>query len=205
MDNSSSRKSGWTLTLGILLMLLGIVTLSAQVFTTFFSVLFLGWMLIIGGVAEFFYGFFSGSMGRAFVFFLGGIMSFVIGGVIAANPVISAGTFTILIGVFMVVVGVYKTLASIINRFPNWGWSFIGGIATILLGVLIFSHWPSSGLWIIGLFIGVELFISGFVLMGNAFRPAEYDEPSYGSSAYVSGAKGGSAEKNIKGESNDNE
>jgi uncharacterized membrane protein HdeD (DUF308 family) len=36
------------------------------------------------------------------------------------------------------------------------------GVLNIILGMLIYVQWPYSGLWIIGLFISVELMIQGF-------------------------------------------
>lgn len=195
MNSARAQHSGWTMILGVFLMILGILTLSVQVFTTLVSVSFLGWMLILGGVLEFMYGFFSGSVGRAFLFFLGGIITFFVGVLIAANPALSAGTFTLIIGLFMVFTGIYKAFSSLVNRYPNWGWIFTSGIVSFLLGSMIFAQWPFSGLWVIGLFIGVELFISGFVLMVNAFKPAEYVDQRYKESAYISGAKGGSVKK----------
>lgn len=189
--------SGWKLTFGILLMILGIITLSAQVFTTIVSLLFLGWMLIIAGVGEFFYGFFSGSLGRAALYFIIGILTFLIGAFIIAYPGVSVASITLIIGFYMITAGLYKTLSSIFVRYAQWGWNFFAGIVTFLLGSLILAQFPASGLWVIGLFIGVEIFIMGFAMTVNAFQPS-YEEVSYPRSAYMGGAKGGKSEKEKK-------
>src|SRR5690242_17473007 len=110
---SSTNRSGWSLVLGILLMILGFLTLGSMIYTAYVSLVFIGWMLIIGGIAEFFYGFFSGSLGRAFLFFIGGILSFIIGAIIAVYPGISASTFTLLIGIFMLCVGIFNAFSSL--------------------------------------------------------------------------------------------
>ena len=44
----------------------------------------------------------------------------------------------------------------------NWGWPLIGGIAAIFLGFMILARWPISGLWVIGLFVAIELILSGW-------------------------------------------
>jgi uncharacterized membrane protein HdeD (DUF308 family) len=193
--NSSVNHKRWSITFGIILMILGLATLSAQVFTTIISVFFLGWMLIWGGIAEFFYGFFSGSVGRALLYFLGGIVTVVVGEALAFYPEISAANITVIIGLYMVIVGIYKVFASIINRYSGWGWNFVSGIVMFLLGEMIFNHWPMSGLWVIGLFIGVEFLITGFGLTVNAFRSTEYEAPNYQGAGYVSGEKGGRVKK----------
>jgi uncharacterized membrane protein HdeD (DUF308 family) len=46
------RNWGWFLTLGILLVVLGMIALGASVAMTIASVMLFGWLLIIGGVLE---------------------------------------------------------------------------------------------------------------------------------------------------------
>lgn len=196
--NYSKSHSGWTIALGISLLILGIITLSAQVFTTLVSLVFLGWMLAIGGIGEFFYGFFSGSFGRAILYFIGGIVTFVIGASIVLFPGISALTITFLIGMYMLLIGMYKTLSSLFVRYPSWGWNFASGIVSFILGAIIFAGWPVSGLWVIGLFIGVELFVRGFAMTLDASKPEYRERKVYHDSAYMSGAKGGKSGKEKK-------
>jgi uncharacterized membrane protein HdeD (DUF308 family) len=164
--------TGWTIVLGILLTTLGIMTIFIQVFTSVVSVIFLCWMLIIGGIAEFFYGFFLKSLGRAFAFFLEGIFSFVTGMLIIILPGLSISTITLFICICMLAIGIYNISSSILRRYQNWGWIFAGGSLMATLGFIILAQWPVSGLWVIGLFIGIQLFVSGFSLMINAFKPA---------------------------------
>ena len=38
----------------------------------------------------------------------------------------------------------------------------ISHIVTLILGGIIISQWPVSGLWVIGLFIAIDLIISGW-------------------------------------------
>ena len=41
----------------------------------------------------------------------------------------------------------------------------IGGILTLVLGILIFAKWPASSLIVIGTFISIELIINGWSAM----------------------------------------
>src|SRR5438876_1096439 len=43
----------------------------------------------------------------------------------------------------------------------NSGWVLFDGIITLILGFLIWAHWPSSSVWVIGTLIGVSLIFSG--------------------------------------------
>jgi len=42
----------------------------------------------------------------------------------------------------------------------------IDGVITILLGLMIYTQWPSSSLWAIGTLVGVSLMISGISRIG---------------------------------------
>ncbi len=54
-------------------------------------------------------------------------------------------------------------------RFPHWGWVLFNGIITLILGIIIWRQWPVSGLWVIGLFIGIDLIISGWAWIMLSF------------------------------------
>jgi uncharacterized membrane protein HdeD (DUF308 family) len=47
------------------------------------------------------------------------------------------------------------------GELDGWGWMVFAGILNIILGLLIYAQWPASGLWVIGLFISIELIIQG--------------------------------------------
>jgi len=40
---------------------------------------------------------------------------------------------------------------------------------TLLLGLIILAHWPVSGLYILGIFLGVDLVIAGASWIGIGF------------------------------------
>ncbi|MBE8233040.1 MAG: hypothetical protein HAW67_04835 [Endozoicomonadaceae bacterium] len=47
------------------------------------------------------------------------------------------------------------------DRSSGWGWVAFGGVINIILGVMVYQQWPASGLWVIGMFISIELIIQG--------------------------------------------
>jgi uncharacterized membrane protein HdeD (DUF308 family) len=58
--------------------------------------------------------------------------------------------------------------------FKNWFWPLLSGIISIILGLIIINQWPVSGLWVIGLFVAVELITNGWsaVMIALAAREA---------------------------------
>jgi uncharacterized membrane protein HdeD (DUF308 family) len=47
------------------------------------------------------------------------------------------------------------------ERFSGWNWVLLNGIVTLFLGLMIYKQWPASGLWVIGLFVGIDLIFDG--------------------------------------------
>jgi uncharacterized membrane protein HdeD (DUF308 family) len=47
-----------------------------------------------------------------------------------------------------------------------WIWVGASGVITLLLGLIILAHWPVSGLYILGLLLGIDLIIAGVGWMG---------------------------------------
>ena len=56
----------------------------------------------------------------------------------------------------------------------GWPWPLLSGIISIALGAMIIAKWPVSGLWVIGLFIAIELIFHGwsYVFVALAARKA---------------------------------
>jgi len=55
----------------------------------------------------------------------------------------------------------FQLITPFVVSLPDWGWHALNGVITLLLGILILAQWPVSGLWVIGLFVGIELIFYG--------------------------------------------
>ncbi len=47
-------------------------------------------------------------------------------------------------------------------KFPGWSWGVFDGVVTLVLGILLWAEWPWSGLWFLGLAVGVSLVLRGW-------------------------------------------
>jgi uncharacterized membrane protein HdeD (DUF308 family) len=92
----------------------------------------------------------------------------VTGFLIVTRPVLSAEVATMLMAVFFLVSGLFQLVGSIWVTLPGWGWQAVDGIITVVLGILVLAQWPASGLWVIGLFIGIDLIFYGAAWIGLA-------------------------------------
>ena len=172
MYENVRRHTGWFIALGAALIVLGVVGLAAVVHATLVSVIFFGWLLLVGGIATVIHSFRVRQWTGLLLQLLVGILNIIVGLLIIANPGSSALALTLLMAMFFIVGGIFRILMALPEHFAGRGWAFFNGIIDVLLGVLIWVHWPSTAFWVIGLFIAVDLIITGwwFVALGMASR-----------------------------------
>ena len=123
---------------------------------------FFGWLLVFAGAFEALQYFWKPKWSGFFLQLTVGILAVVVGFHFLASPATGALVLTLLMAVYFMVVGILRAVTALTMRFPNWGWVLFSGIVTFMLGVLIKWNWAVSGLWIIGLFIGIDLIFRGW-------------------------------------------
>jgi uncharacterized membrane protein HdeD (DUF308 family) len=163
------RKWGWFVALGIVLIIGGAVALGSAFLMTVFSMIFLGWLMIAGGILQAVHAFGCKRWSGFFIDLLTGLLYVVVGFMCVANPGATALALTLLIAMFLIFGGIFRVVIALINRYPNWGWLLIHGAVNLLLGILIWRQWPLSGLWVIGLFVGIDMIFNGWSLLMLGF------------------------------------
>jgi uncharacterized membrane protein HdeD (DUF308 family) len=167
----------WFLALGIALIVLGVLALGAPWLVTVASVLLFGWLLLFAGVAEAVGAFWARRWSGFFLHLLGGVLNIVIGLLLVAHPTLAALALTLLLAAFFLVGGLFRVGAAAAVQFPGWPWAVLSGAVTALLGLLIWAEWPSSAVWVIGLFVGIELIFRGVGWVMFALAARELPRP----------------------------
>jgi uncharacterized membrane protein HdeD (DUF308 family) len=161
---------GWIVALGVVYLIAGFVALGSIVMATVASVLIVGVMMIIAGVCEVFYAFQIKSWGRALVWALLGVLYIVAGFITFENPLFAAVVLTLLLGASLVASGAVRLfLAFNMARETPWVWVALSGVVTLLLGLLILARWPVNSLYILGLFLSIDLIMAGASWVGLGF------------------------------------
>jgi len=160
------RASWWCfLLLGILLAVCGAAAITVpacMVATSLVAVIILGVSLMIGGIGEIVTTIWVGRSSGALLHVLVGLMYVVAGFVITEKPGASLLALTVFVAASFIVLGAFRIAASLLIRFPQWGWSLLNGVITLLLGVMIYRHLPGDALWVIGLLVGLDLLFNGW-------------------------------------------
>jgi uncharacterized membrane protein HdeD (DUF308 family) len=152
--------------LGIVLLMGGVFVLGDLVFASVLTARFIAWALVIVGVCQIGHAF-SAVGWKGFVFdLLLGILYIVAGVILLTNPLAATIKLTLLLGIIWIVSGLFRiVLGGVLWR--QGGWSLVlSGIIGALAGGIILSEWPQSGLWVLGLCLGVDLIFHGFAWIG---------------------------------------
>jgi len=162
VHKGGTRMATW----GVLTMLLGVFAMFTPMLTGFSILLLLGLIVMAAGIMRMVWAFKAGSVGRGLLMFVLGLLTLVVGFLLLVNPLFAAVSVTILLTAYLVVDGAAEVYAGIQRR-PDagWGWLLVGGIISVLLGVLIWRQAPLAGVWAIGLFLGIKLFFVGLMMM----------------------------------------
>lgn len=163
---------GWLLAWGLVLVLAGIVGLGYQFMVSVVTTIFVGGLMVAYGVMEVVQSFRHRRWSGFLLFFLGGILSIVAGALVWSRPVAAMEVLTLLAAAWFLVLGSFRIVVSVSSRHPGWGWGLFNGAISMLLGVLVWSGWPMTGLWVIGMFVCVDMVLAGwnYVMLALAVR-----------------------------------
>src|SRR2546427_7344027 len=147
--------------LGVALMALGTIGILMAGLFTLASVVVFGWLLVIAGAGVTIHAFWAKRWSGFFLQLLSGLLYLVAGWMLATHGELSAIALTLVIAISFVVQGAFRIGAALSTRIDGWGSLLASGIITLLLGLMIWNEWPLSGVWVIGVFVGIDMFFYG--------------------------------------------
>ncbi|WP_165224732.1 HdeD family acid-resistance protein [Aquisphaera insulae] len=160
----------WLLALGIILVISGTLAMGLPLVATLATSLTIGVLLLIGGGAQLVGAFWTRDWSGFFLVLLMGVLYAVLGILFIRQPVQAAAALTLLLACALMVGGLFRIIVALAYRFPQWGWVLLGGLLNLFLGILIWMEWPGSSLWVIGLFVGIDMLFSGWTWIMLALR-----------------------------------
>jgi uncharacterized membrane protein HdeD (DUF308 family) len=159
-----AKNWGWILALGILFVVLGTIGLGMSVFLTIVSVMFFGILILVGGIFQVIDAFkckgWKGTVWHVLI----GLLYVAVGIMLLTRPLAGSLVLTVMLGGSIIAVGILRIIMGFQLRGATgtWGWVVFSGVVTLVLGFMILSKWPGSGLWVIGLFVAIEMIMHGW-------------------------------------------
>ncbi len=162
-------KWGWFLALGILLLIFGFIALANLFVATVASVFYIGMMMLVGGVAYLVHAFQVKGWDHILFWAASGILYTIAGLLAFWNPALTAVIVTFFMAVALIVAGIFRMWVGFRMRpMRGSGWVIFGGVITTLAGLVIAFGWPVNSLWILGLFLAIDLTMQGWALIAVA-------------------------------------
>jgi len=177
-------KWGWLLALGIILIVLGTAAIAMPFLASLATAVAFGVLLLMGGIAQLVGVFWTRNWSGFFLSLLVGLLYVVLGFLFLRDPGDALLAMTLLLACVLMVGGLFRIIGSLMYQFPHWGWVFAGGAINLLLGILIWQQWPFSGLWVIGLFVGIDMIFNGWtwimlsLALKNVVQPTAPNQPA---------------------------
>jgi uncharacterized membrane protein HdeD (DUF308 family) len=156
------RATTWLIVLSVLIMLAGLIAMAVPLIAGIAFTLVVGWMLMFTGVVHLVFAWRAGRPAMVVWQVLLGLAYGFIGFYVLFNPIAGLAGLTFAIAVYLLVEGILELVLSFqLRPAVGNGWLLFDGIVTIILSVMIWSSWPSSAAWAVGVLVGVSMFFSG--------------------------------------------
>jgi uncharacterized membrane protein HdeD (DUF308 family) len=148
--------------MGIAMVVLGTFAVGSPLVASTVTVTLFGFLLLFGGVVQIIGSIWAGQWKGFLLHVMIGVLYAVTGYLIVESPLESTISLTRVVALFLLVSGMFRIVAALAIRFHDWGWVLLNGVITLLMGLMILRQWPASGLWVIGVFVGIDMIFNGW-------------------------------------------
>lgn len=169
-------KWGWFVGLGIVMLIVGVIALGNLLAATVASVYLVGFMMLIAGGFQIAHAFGVKSWGGFFLWLLGGLLYAVAGIIAFNNPLLASSVLTLLLAASLLASGAVRAWIG----FKHWsnkgsGWIIAAALITALAGLVIAIGWPVNSLWVLGMFLSIDLIFQGWtaIALGLALKAGQ--------------------------------
>lgn len=128
--------------------------------------LLVGWLFLVSGLIQGYRSFKSQETTGFYPSLLSSFLSIVVGILLLVYPLQGMLTLTILLSVFFLLEGIFKiAFAMQVRQSEGWAWILFSGLIALAMAFIIWSGWPGTAVWVIGLLIGINMLFYGFSLL----------------------------------------
>ena len=182
IEERASLRSAWWLflILGIVSIIVGFMAVSSTFIATLASVKVFGILLLIGGATEVVHALMVRNWRGFAMHLVTATLYLLVGLFMLEDPIRAAAVITLLLTASFFVGGLLRIIFSLAVRFPSWPWVLLTGFVDLILAVFLWRSWPESSLWVIGLFVGIDLLLHGWswVILALTVRTYSAAQPS---------------------------
>jgi uncharacterized membrane protein HdeD (DUF308 family) len=161
--NSARRSWDWFLVLGVVQIMAGALTAGLAFAATPASVMTLGVLFLIAAGAQVIAALLARDWGAFILFLLLGALDAALGLMTLRNSLSPPEGLNLMLAAGYPVGGVFRIVIAAVERFPSWGWVRMNGAVTLLLGLALCGQRSESGLWALGILMGIDFVVNGAI------------------------------------------
>jgi uncharacterized membrane protein HdeD (DUF308 family) len=166
MSRTALPQGNWLLITGIGLVVLGVAAVSAPAIAGEAVVYLIGGVLTLTGLLQVWAGLREESGLRKISTATQGALVGIAGIAVLAHPFYGLAALSLVLAIYFLSVGLWRIVTSFAYR-PATGWLalLLSGVIALVLAWMIWSQWPVSGMWAVGILVGVDLISTGLALI----------------------------------------
>ncbi|SDJ00934.1 HdeD family acid-resistance protein [Aliiruegeria lutimaris] len=148
----------------------GVFALANPIAASVAATVIAGWMFLLIGIVQVVAGFRAEGTGAKIWNILLGLLAVVLGIMILGEPLKSMVALTTVVAAMFVATGISKIILSFSLQDRGFFWMvLISGIASLVLGLMIFANFPASAVSSLGILLGINLIFDGTSALAMAF------------------------------------
>jgi len=156
------QASTWSTLWGVALIVLGMVALASPLLAAVAVNAVIAWLIVLAGVVHLVLAFHAHHAGSVIWRLLVGVAYIFFGGYLILHPGLGVISLTLVLASLFLVEGILEIVMFFQARSAQGSsWLLLDGIITLVLGLMIYTQWPSSSAWAIGILVGVSMIVSG--------------------------------------------
>jgi len=156
------RTSRAPLVLSIILIVFGLLSIALPIATSIRVVVVVGWVVIFNGITQLIDALQSKGTGHAAWKLIVAFLYLAVGGYLRARPALALAGLTLALVIFLSAEGSADVVAYFVTRRSGSSpWMLMDGIITVVLGFMIWKHWPVNSAWVMGTLVGVSMVMTG--------------------------------------------
>ena len=169
------QNSGWAIAIGVISVITGLLAIMTPYIAGLSVTVVVGALLSVSGVSQLIFAFKTGSFGKGLLTFVLGALATGVGLYMMFNPGIGLLNLTLLLAAYFFVAGISEIIAAFkMKPVKGWVWASISGVASLVVGIMIWRQFPLSEEWAVGILTGIRMIFGGMwvIAIGRGVRGA---------------------------------
>lgn len=157
-----SKNRGWLIACGVLSLIVGFLAISFPLMFSIVLTQLIGAFALASGVIALGAAIFGHHNSHRVVQGLSALIRIAAGLALLLFAVAGVATITLILAIVFIAEGIISVVGAFkIRPHSGWVWLLLNGLVAILLGGMVYAHWPDDSAWILGLLYGINSIFSG--------------------------------------------